>query len=127
MSDSDSEKSAKKSKKAAKKELKRELSSSSDEGVVDPTPVKKPKKEEAAAGGSRVKNDEGVEMIELGKMKYAMVRSFKGTTYVDIREYYIDRGSGALKPGKKGISLTVEQFKQLKGVMGELEEKISKV
>jgi len=32
---------------------------------------------------------------------------------VDIREYYLDNAQ-ELKPGKKGISLTVEQWNKLK-------------
>lgn len=55
-----------------------------------------------------VLNDEdGEKYIDLGKKKRATVRSFKGTKYVDLREFY-DAG-GQEKPGKKGISLTVEQ------------------
>lgn len=38
------------------------------------------------------------------------LRAFlKGTTYVDIREFYGDAGDE--KPGKKGISLSVEQVR----------------
>ena len=36
------------------------------------------------------------------------VREFKGKTYVDIREYYTDKNMDMM-PGKKGISLNVEQ------------------
>jgi hypothetical protein len=38
------------------------------------------------------------------------VRDFKGKTYVDIREYYTDKNMDMM-PGKKGISLNVEQVK----------------
>lgn len=64
--------------------------------------------------------------MDLGKKKRVTVRSFKGassfmsqdmsiahlvkgTTLVDIREYY--GAEGDEKPGKKGISLTVEQVR----------------
>ena len=45
--------------------------------------------------------------IDLGKKRRAVVRSFKGTPLLDIREYYGEEGEE--KPGKKGISLQLEQ------------------
>lgn len=47
---------------------------------------------------------------KLGKMKFVDVREFKSMTLVDIREYYEDKISGELKPGKKGISLQAAQW-----------------
>ena len=71
-------------------------------------------------------NSEGERYLDLGKKKRVTVRSFKGKpplshdgvliahlvkgmTLVDIREYYGTDGDE--KPGKKGISLTVEQVR----------------
>jgi hypothetical protein len=54
-----------------------------------------------------VTNSEGEKYIDLGKKKRATVRSFKGTLLLDIREYY--GADGQEKPGKKGISLTLDQ------------------
>jgi hypothetical protein len=52
----------------------------------------------------------GEKYIDLGKKKRATVREFKGTVLLDIREFY---GAGdEEKPGKKGISLTLEQVGQ---------------
>jgi len=56
-------------------------------------------------------NGEGERYVDLGKKKRVTVRSFKGMTLVDIREYY--GAEDDEKPGKKGISLTVEQWKAL--------------
>ena len=42
------------------------------------------------------------------------MREFKGKTYIDIREYYVDKNTMETKPGKKGISLTCEQYQTLK-------------
>lgn len=69
---------------------------------------------------------EGDKYIDLGKKKRATVRSFvlslfellrygrlilysfKGSTFVDIREFYGDTEQ-SMKPGKKGISLALDQ------------------
>ncbi|KAG6878823.1 hypothetical protein C0992_007444 [Termitomyces sp. T32_za158] len=55
---------------------------------------------------------DGDKYVSLGKKKRATVRSFKGTPLIDIREFYGNEGDE--KPGKKGISLTVEQWETLK-------------
>lgn len=52
-------------------------------------------------------NGEGDKYIDLGKKKRAVVRSFKGMALLDIREYY--GAEGEEKPGKKGISLSLDQ------------------
>lgn len=58
-------------------------------------------------------NAEGDKYIDLGKKKRAVVRSFKGVALLDIREYYGEPGEE--KPGKKGISLNLDQWKLLSG------------
>ncbi|KAF9268894.1 PC4-domain-containing protein [Marasmius fiardii PR-910] len=58
------------------------------------------------------KNADGNSYIDLGKKKRATVRTFKNKPLVDIREFYGDNGDE--KPGKKGISLTDEQWDVLK-------------
>lgn len=49
---------------------------------------------------------------ELGNMRKVTISEFKGKTLVNIREYYRDP-SGEEKPGKKGISLSLDQWKAL--------------
>ena len=51
----------------------------------------------------------GEQYIDLGKKKRATVRSFKGIVLLDIREFY--GADNQEKPGKKGISLTLEQVR----------------
>ncbi|KAM3728067.1 Activated RNA polymerase II transcriptional coactivator [Dirofilaria immitis] len=119
MSDSDVASDA--NKKGRKKETKRNReNSSSDESIIDKTPVKKGKN-----SGGGFKNADGEEMFELGKMRFVTVRSFKGKALIDIREYYQDKGSGELKPGRKGISLSEEQYQRLKIIMGDIDEKLN--
>ena len=58
-------------------------------------------------------SDDGDEVaFSLTENRLVKVRVFRGKTYVDIREYYKD-DAGEYKPGKKGISLTEDQWKKL--------------
>ncbi|KAK7183296.1 transcriptional coactivator p15 family protein [Paraphaeosphaeria sporulosa] len=61
------------------------------------------------------------------------VSDFKGQTLVSIREYYEDKSDGQMKPGKKGISLPIDQYNALlaaapllEAVLAEREEKIAR-
>ncbi|KAJ4317323.1 hypothetical protein N0V94_005009 [Neodidymelliopsis sp. IMI 364377] len=53
------------------------------------------------------------------------VSDFKGTTLVSIREYWTN-DAGELKPGKKGISLSVEQYNALLAAAPLLESVLGK-
>ena len=50
--------------------------------------------------------------IEISKTKFITVSEYRGKQYINLREYYLN-DDGELKPGKKGISLTVEQWNKL--------------
>ncbi|KAJ7218036.1 transcriptional Coactivator p15-domain-containing protein [Mycena pura] len=104
-----------------------------DEPVAASPTAKKPTKYTAKAKDQEVSSaqiqisSDNEKFIDLGKNKRATVRSFKGTTYVDIREFYAEKGSGELKPGKKGISLAVDQWEELIRVADTLDELIAGV
>jgi len=53
------------------------------------------------------------------------VSKFKGKTLVNIREYYTD-DIGDLKPGRKGISLSVDQWKVIVQNMERINDLILK-
>ncbi|KAL5485232.1 hypothetical protein ACEPAI_7874 [Sanghuangporus weigelae] len=57
-------------------------------------------------------NSDGEKFVDLGKKRRVTVRSFKGSVLVDIREFY--GKDDDLQPGKKGISLSPEQWAELK-------------
>jgi len=53
------------------------------------------------------------------------VREFKGRLLVDIREFYEKNGESL--PGKKGISLQLEQWEKLKNLIGDIDEAIEEL
>nr|NP_001299062.1 RNA polymerase II transcriptional coactivator [Papilio xuthus]BAM18689.1 single stranded-binding protein c31A [Papilio xuthus] len=100
------------------KNKKQESSSSdSDEGPVD----RNQPAEKKAKMGSRTEDKEPTWVLQ-GK-KLVKVRTFKGKVYVDVREFY--EKNGDLLPGKKGISLTPEQWRKLLSLGNEINETIS--
>ncbi|KAJ8730889.1 hypothetical protein PYW08_002302 [Mythimna loreyi] len=92
-------------------------SSDSDDGPVD----RNPPAEKKAKMGSRTEDKEPTWVLQ-GK-KLVKVREFKGKVYVDIREFY--EKNGELLPGKKGISMTPEQWKKLLSLGDEISETLS--
>ncbi|TEB38387.1 PC4-domain-containing protein [Coprinellus micaceus] len=109
--------------KPTKKQLDSESESASESGSEseDEGPIAKKAKRERACKFSRARK--GDKYVDLGKKKRATVRSFKETLLLDIREFY-DQG-GEEKPGKKGISLTLEQWKELKAAANTIDGLLS--
>ncbi|PAV91162.1 hypothetical protein WR25_10973 [Diploscapter pachys] len=134
-SDDSSDESVKEQKKQTKKRPVKDESDDSGEtsDTSDSAPAPKKAKSDdkgsgkgkaAGSGKSNVRkqvNSEGQTMLELGSNKFVTVGEFKGKKLIQIREYYLDKGSGELKPGKKGIALSREQYDQLKGMIGEID------
>ncbi|PFH51494.1 hypothetical protein AMATHDRAFT_2951 [Amanita thiersii Skay4041] len=69
------------------------------------------------------RSTDGESYIELGKKRRVTIRSFKGSPLIDIREYY--PSEGVEKPGKKGISLTVEQWNIIKSNIAVIDKLLS--
>ncbi|KAL1835790.1 hypothetical protein VTJ49DRAFT_6054 [Mycothermus thermophilus] len=98
---------------------KRQIESEAEE---EPQVTKKSKsKASQSAKGTLTqgKDAEGNPYWEIGKNRRIGFSEFKGSTLVNIREFYT-APNGELKPGKKGISLTLEQYKALLKVLPEL-------
>eukprot|EP00088_Acartia_fossae_P060412 TRINITY_DN72348_c0_g1_i1.p1 TRINITY_DN72348_c0_g1~~TRINITY_DN72348_c0_g1_i1.p1 ORF type:complete len:122 (+),score=19.07 TRINITY_DN72348_c0_g1_i1:30-368(+) len=97
--------------------------SDSDSGPEDRNPVKKGKvagKSTAKPSASSLTESKDPSW-HLGKDKHVTVREFRGKTYVDIREYYVDKNTMETKPGKKGIALSCEQYQKLKSLIDEID------
>ncbi|KAB8232355.1 transcriptional Coactivator p15-domain-containing protein [Aspergillus alliaceus] len=56
---------------------------------------------------------------EISKMRRVTISSFRGKTLVNIREYY--EKDGQELPGKKGISLPIDQFASLVNLLPDIE------
>ncbi|XP_010561412.1 activated RNA polymerase II transcriptional coactivator p15 [Haliaeetus albicilla] len=102
------------------KKRKKEMSSKSEKRLK--TEAKPSKVTEKPPGqGSE---EEG--MFQIGKMRYVRVSCFKGKVLVDIREFYADK-EGDMKPGRKGIALSAEQWNQLKEIVPEIDAAVKKL
>eukprot|EP00752_Nemacystus_decipiens_P012905 g11423.t1 len=67
-----------------------------------------------------------LDSMHLSPIKQADVRSFKGRTLVDIRQYF-KGDNGATIPTKKGLSLTIPQWRRLQEAMGDIDSKIQEM
>ncbi|KAJ8104210.1 transcriptional Coactivator p15-domain-containing protein [Lipomyces tetrasporus] len=75
-------------------------------------------------------NGSSVLDIDIGKRKRLLVRDFKGTPLVDIREFYSKTnpdGSEIWLPGRKGISLTIDVWEAVVAHIGDIENAIKKL
>ncbi|CAH1253271.1 activated RNA polymerase II transcriptional coactivator p15-like isoform X2 [Branchiostoma lanceolatum] len=93
---------------------------SDDEKAAKKRKLEKKKKQQA-----KREEDEGSDMIQLSNKRFISVREFKGKCLIDIREYY--DADGELKPGRKGISLSKDQWQKLKAAMEDIDEKIQAI
>lgn len=88
--------------------------------VSQRTPVKKSK---TTTSSSKAQGNEE-NSWDLGKNRFVKLSEFKGKWYVNIREFYL--ADGDLRPGKKGIMLTMEQWQKFKGIVDDVDEAIKK-
>lgn len=63
--------------------------------------------------------------FQLSNNRFVSVSLFKNKVRIDIREYYLD-DNGDRKPGKKGISLSLDEWKKLKDQLDDIEKDVKK-
>jgi len=100
-----SDEEEKKEKVKKKKEKKKKPKESSDSEDEEPKKKKKNSSKKEAANAVDGNARDG---FSLGRDRKISVSEFKGRKFVNIREYY-DAG-GEMKPGRKGIALSREQW-----------------
>merc|ERR1719219_1573176 len=93
-------------------------------GSEDKDSAAKVAKITSEGGASTCTIENGEPTWSLGGMKSVKVQEFKGKTYVDIREYYIDKSTMETKPGTKGIKLNCEDYQKLKTFFSEIDQKL---
>lgn len=75
--------------------------------------------DDEAEASSALVNDEGEKYFELSSRRRVTVRTYRNSTLIDIREYY--EKDGKHLPGRKGISLSLDQFNTLAEIMPEIQ------
>ncbi|KAH8879990.1 transcriptional Coactivator p15 family protein [Thozetella sp. PMI_491] len=94
--------------KFAKKRALEDDSAGSDQDVPSKPAVKKSKGSKSLESG---KDADGNSYWEIAPKRRVGISNFKNNTFINIREYY--EADGQMKPGKKGISLSIEQYQAL--------------
>ncbi|KAF3761183.1 PC4-domain-containing protein [Cryphonectria parasitica EP155] len=98
---------------------------SDDSGEERPVKVaKKAEKGSKSSGGADV-DSEGNTFWELSNKRRVVVQKFKGNMFVNLREYYED-SSGAMKPGKKGIMMSIDQYRSLANLVPSINAELRK-
>ncbi|KAL9627080.1 MAG: hypothetical protein Q9164_007711 [Protoblastenia rupestris] len=84
---------------------------------------KKGKSHNKTDAGSGTKGKDGNAFWEISNTRRIGISEYKGKVMVDIREYY--EKEGEMLPGKKGISLTLEQYNTVMSVLPEVESALA--
>ncbi|KAF5195302.1 Rna polymerase ii transcriptional coactivator [Thalictrum thalictroides] len=96
----------------------------SDEEVSGP-PAKKNKTAKKSATTTTTENDSDKDILvcEISEKRRVSVRSWRGAVVLDIREFY--EKDGKKLPGKKGISLSMDQWKILRDHVDQIDKAIA--
>jgi len=71
------------------------------------------------------KNDEGNFFTKLSSKRRITLKKWSGKVLVDIREFY--EAGGSMKPGRKGISLTIDQLERIEILENLVEDAIEQL
>ncbi|CAG8773395.1 520_t:CDS:2, partial [Dentiscutata erythropus] len=119
--ESDEPKQKKKTSRSKKAKTKKHEDESEDS--EDSPASKNPKGQDKK--GDRRENEQGEAYFQLSDKKRVTVREFKNMILIDFREYF--RKDGEYLPGKKGMSLQVDQWNKLKEQIDDIDAEIKKL
>ncbi|KAB2597162.1 RNA polymerase II transcriptional coactivator KIWI-like [Pyrus ussuriensis x Pyrus communis] len=68
-------------------------------------------------------SSDDITVCEISKNRRVSVRNWNGKVVVDIREFYVK--DGKQMPGKKGISLTMDQWNVLRNHVEEIDKAVN--
>ncbi|XP_052101148.1 activated RNA polymerase II transcriptional coactivator p15-like [Mytilus californianus] len=80
------------------------------------------KKEPPKAAASSGPGKSGERTFQISRNRWVSVSEFRGKVMVGIREFY--EADGELRPGKKGISLPLDQWEKLKNQFDDINEAV---
>ncbi|KAF7059901.1 hypothetical protein CFC21_066743 [Triticum aestivum] len=80
------------------------------------------KRQAAGKDGPAEETDDGIVVAQISKNKRVAVRSWNGKVMVDMREFYEKDGKSL--PTRKGISLSMDQWKILRDNIEAIDEAI---
>ncbi|CAH1427099.1 unnamed protein product [Lactuca virosa] len=87
----------------------------------DDAPPKKMRKKDTSGDDSG--DDDTIFICDVSKNRRVSVRNWQGRVFVDIREFYVK--DGKQMPGKKGISLSIDQWKELRAHVDEIDKALA--
>ncbi|CAO3661002.1 unnamed protein product [Rhizopus stolonifer] len=115
-------------------EYKQNKAESSEEEFVEEATEEKPaKKQKTEKVGEKRKRNvtsdaQENKTFELSAKRKVTVRLFSnGEPSVDIREFYKDKASGEMRPGKSGICFPLAQWNKLKELMSDIDEAVESI
>ncbi|XP_071723513.1 RNA polymerase II transcriptional coactivator KIWI-like [Rutidosis leptorrhynchoides] len=91
---------------------------SGDDAGARPSHPKKPFKSSVADDDDD--NSDAVVVCELSKNKRVSVKNWQGKVWVDLREFYVK--DGKTLPGKKGITMNLDQWNILRDHAEEIDK-----
>lgn len=100
--------------------------SEGETGNVDNVKNKREKEPQEEETTDKKKNEQGETFFEIGPKRRITVRKFKGKPLIDIREFW-EPSPGELAPGKKGISLSVDQWNRVKDLIDQVDLSIKEL
>ncbi|OCK88102.1 PC4-domain-containing protein [Cenococcum geophilum 1.58] len=118
---------ARKNSRPAKIFTNKKRSASIDESDSEPKSKKGKKSKTQVHSTERPKmkkDSDGNEYWEISKNRRVGISNFKGMALVNIREYY--EKDGEMQPGKKGISLSLDQYSNLISILPDIEKLLIK-